>query len=96
MIDALRSKVHLLFCSGKRRYHAGAGAAQCTHQLHERQMPLFIGRRTNGTFENLRIDNALSVYTFTTSANCRIVGNVLRATKVMNRPHQWYSPLEVR
>jgi len=33
------------------------------------------------TFENLRIDNALFGLYLATSANCRIVGNVLRATK---------------
>ncbi|TAE25165.1 MAG: nitrous oxide reductase family maturation protein NosD [Candidatus Kapaibacterium sp.] len=35
----------------------------------------------NGVFENLRIDNALFGIYLATSANCRIAGNVLRATK---------------
>lgn len=35
----------------------------------------------NCTVENLRIDNALFGLYFATSANCRVAGNVLRATK---------------
>ncbi|MFY7997622.1 MAG: nitrous oxide reductase family maturation protein NosD [Candidatus Kapaibacteriota bacterium] len=35
----------------------------------------------NGVFENLRIDNALFGIYLATSANCRIAGNILRATK---------------